>query len=86
MENLWNSILADFAHFTMSSFFATFMILFVSIDIIGAIPIALYDMTGQLLLQTQSDADGLCEIPLASLTEGLYIVATPVEAVKCVIP
>lgn len=49
-------------------------------------PIALYDMTGQLLLQTQSDADGLCEIPLASLTEGLYIVATPVEAVKCVIP
>ncbi len=48
--------------------------------------IALYDMTGQLLLQAWSDADGLCEIPLASLTEGLYIVATPVEAVKCVIP
>ena len=41
MENLWNSILADFSHFTLSSFFATFMILFVSIDIIGAIPIAL---------------------------------------------
>ena len=41
MENLWNSILDDFSHFTLSSFFATFMILFVSIDIIGAIPIAL---------------------------------------------
>ena len=41
MENLWNSILTDFSHFTLSSFVATFMILFVSIDIIGAIPIAL---------------------------------------------
>ena len=41
MENLWNNILADFEHFTLPSFFATFMILFVSIDIIGAIPIAL---------------------------------------------
>ena len=49
-------------------------------------PIALYDMTGQLLLQTQSDADGLCDIPLVALTEGLYIVATPVESVKCLIP
>ncbi|MDD6929150.1 MAG: leucine-rich repeat domain-containing protein [Porphyromonas sp.] len=49
-------------------------------------PIALYDMTGQLLLQTQSDADGLCDIPLVALTEGLYIVATPTESVKCLIP
>ena len=49
-------------------------------------PIAHYDMTGQLLLQTQSDADGLCDIPLVALTERLYIVATPVESVKCLIP
>ena len=49
-------------------------------------PIALYDMTGQLLLQSQSAADGLCEISLVNLTEGLYIVATPAESVKCVIP
>ena len=49
-------------------------------------PIALYDMMGQLLLQTQSDADGLCDIPLANLSKGLYIVATPVESVKCLIP
>ena len=49
-------------------------------------PIALYDMTGQLLLQTQSDSDGLCDIPLANLSKGLNIVATPVESVKCLIP
>ena len=49
-------------------------------------PIALYDITGQLLLQSQSDADGLCDIPLVALTEGLYIVATPAESVKCLIP
>lgn len=49
-------------------------------------PIALYDMTGQLLLQTQANADGLCDIPLANITEGLYIVATPAESVKCLIP
>ena len=49
-------------------------------------PIALYDMMGQLLLQTQSDADGLCDIPLVNLSKGLYIVATPVESVKCLIP
>ena len=41
MESFWNSICADFSHFTLPNFFATFMILFVSIDIIGAIPIAL---------------------------------------------
>ena len=49
-------------------------------------PIALYDMTGQLLLQTQSDADGLCDMPIVALTEGPYIVATPVASVKCLIP
>lgn len=49
-------------------------------------PIALCDMTGLLLLQTLSDADGLCDIPLVALTEGLYIVATPTESVKCLIP
>ena len=49
-------------------------------------PLALYDMMGQQLLQTQANADGRCEISLASFTEGIYIVATPTEAVKVVIP
>lgn len=45
-------------------------------------PLALYDMMGQQLLQTQANADGRCEISLASFTQGIYIVATPTEAVK----
>ncbi|WP_308550023.1 leucine-rich repeat domain-containing protein [uncultured Porphyromonas sp.] len=49
-------------------------------------PLALYDMMGQQLLQTQANADGRCEISIASFTEGIYIVATPIEAVKVVIP
>lgn len=48
--------------------------------------IALYDLSGQLQLQTETDAEGLRELPLTACPAGLYILATPSEAVKVVIP
>lgn len=48
-------------------------------------PVVLYDMSGQLVHQTETDAEGLCQIPTVSLTEALYIIATPAEVLKCAI-
>ena len=51
-------------------------------------PIAneLYDLSGQLQLQTVTDAEGLRELSLTACSAGLYIIATPSEAVKVLIP
>lgn len=48
--------------------------------------IVLYDLSGQLQLQTETDAEGLRELPLTACPAGLYILATPSEAVKVLIP
>ena len=49
-------------------------------------PIALYDLSGQLQIQAVTDAEGLRELPLTACPAGLYILATPSEAVKVLIP
>ena len=41
MQALWNAILADFAAFNLKEAVGAFMILFVSVDVIGAIPVIL---------------------------------------------
>ena len=48
--------------------------------------VVLYDLSGQLLLQTVTDAEGLRDIPRAACPAGVCIVATPMEAVKVLIP
>lgn len=41
MENLWNAVLNDLSAFSWQGLLTSFMILFVSVDVIGAIPIVL---------------------------------------------
>lgn len=41
LENFWTSIVAQFSAFSFQEALSTFMILFVSVDVIGAIPVIL---------------------------------------------
>ena len=48
--------------------------------------VVLYDHSGQLMLQTVTDAEGLRDIPRTACPAGVCIVATPIETVKVLIP
>ena len=44
--------------------------------------VRLYDLNGQLLSVTHADVDGLCQISVASLPHGTYLLQVGIEIVK----